>query len=64
MLKSVQNYLITKYIELSEGVPRTGVPIKTKKIWQDLQQLQRPYIIVSQLDVGEKPRRKISEIYP
>ena len=37
--------------------------IKTKKIWEDLQQLQRPYIIVSQLDNGEKPRRKISEIY-
>ncbi|MBT7602952.1 MAG: DUF3553 domain-containing protein [Gammaproteobacteria bacterium] len=53
-----------KIYELSEGVPRTGVPIKTKKIWQDLQQLQRPYIIVSQLESGERPHRKISEIYP
>ena len=53
-----------KIFELSEGVPRTGVPIESKKIWDDLEQLHRPYIIVSQLETGEKPHRKISKIYP
>ena len=53
-----------KIYERSENVQTTGVPIESKRIWEDLQQLQRPYIIVSQLDSGGKPRRKISEIYP
>jgi len=55
------NYTI---YELSDGVSRTGVPIESQKIWYDLEQLHRPYIIVSQLEGGEKPHRKISKIYP
>ena len=53
-----------KIYERSENVPTTGVPIKSKQIWHELQLHHRPYIIVRQLDGGEKPHRKISEIYP
>ncbi len=53
-----------KIYERSEGVLSTGTPIESKQIWHDLRQLHRPYIIVRQLESGQKPHRQISEIYP
>lgn len=57
--------------EKTEGIPMTGIADganmeleKHKKIWNNLRSLERPFIIVSQLESGERPHRKISEIYP
>jgi len=55
-----------KIIEQQIGVPKAGFPTNSRKVWDDLKQMQQPYIIVSQLPnpSGDKIQRTVGEIFP
>jgi len=69
VLYSDADYLAALYgwtiYERQHNVPMTGFPDNAKNIWNDLESLGKPYLIVAQLSSsGNKVKRKITEIYP
>ena len=58
-----------KLYEKTLNVPQTGIAdfnsLELKhEIWKKLRKLQWPFVVVCQLETGEKPHRKISKVYP
>jgi len=55
-----------KIYERQIGVSMTGFPEDAKKVWNDLKNLNKPYVVVSQLPNQKrgKIQRTISEIFP
>ena len=50
--------------ERQANIPMTGFTDNIRKIWSDLRKFEKPYVLVSQLEKGDNPKRGITEIFP